>query len=349
MNDSSFCLVLSGGGALGSYEAGVWEALQSSSAPAAEPVRWIASSSVGTVNAALIAGSAPERRRDTLAEYWLAGSAWQAEPLVLSGSLRHASNWLNAAQARLWGSPRHLRPGGSQSFYDLGPTVDFLKRKVDFGRLNSGDVRLTVATVDIESGDPVLFDTARGTHIGIDHLLASCGFFPEFAPVEFAGRLLGDGGLAWNAPVEPVLDELEGEGGTVFVVDLYARDGARPSGIESSLVRKNGLMFGNQTWTRLDLYRRLWQRHGIAGPQILYLSYLPNDDEAGPEASFDFSRASGRDRWQAGMLDAAAALARLDSAHSQGDILTAIRRHNLQERSRPARAQDSVSLKQPAS
>jgi NTE family protein len=128
--------------------------------------------------------------------------------------------------------------------------VDYLRRVVDFGRLNSGELRITVAATYIETGDIVLFDSQRD-RIGLDHLLVSCGFLPKFAPVEIDGRLLGDGGLAANTPVEPVLDESERSDATIFVVDLFARDGPRPTGLESALERKNGLLFGNPTFVRM--------------------------------------------------------------------------------------------------
>jgi NTE family protein len=192
--------------------------------------------------------------------------------------------------------------------------------------LNGGETRFTVATVDLETGDPVIFDTGAGQRIELDHILASAGFIPEFAPVEIGGQLLGDGGLALNAPVEPMLDALEQSGGTILIADLFARDGERPRGLEAALERKNALMFGNQTWCRLDLYRRLWQQNGVAGPIILYLSYRPTRDEAGAEASFDFSRASAEDRWREGSLDADAAIRRLPAVHASGEVLTAIRR-----------------------
>jgi NTE family protein len=167
--------------------------------------------------------------------------------------MRHAVNWLSVAQARFFGSPGHLQTVGARmkftSFYDLAPTVSYLETAVDFGRLNSGDIRLTVAATDLETGDVVFFDTGKGDRIGLDHVLASCGFLPEFAPVEIAGRLLGDGGLALNAPFEPVLDEVEGTDAAVFVVDLFARDGERPGGLESALARKNAILFGNQPGT----------------------------------------------------------------------------------------------------
>jgi NTE family protein len=84
----------------------------------------------------------------------------------------------------------------------------------------------------------------------MDHLLASCGFLPEFAPVEIEDRLLADGGLSWNAPFDPILDEIDGDL-MVYVVDLYARDGRRPQSLEAALERKSDLLFGNQTVLRL--------------------------------------------------------------------------------------------------
>ncbi len=301
---------------MGAYQAGVYEGLQRS----LQNVSWIAGSSVGAINGALIVGVPYEERQNRLGDYWLKGAPWQAEPFLRTGSVRHAFNWLSVAQGRLLGSPRHFRPGGSRSLYDLQPTVDFLRKAVDFGRLNGGDIRFTVAAVDIETGDPVYFDTGKGQKIEIDHILASCGFLPEFAPVELAGRLLGDGGLAVSAPLEPILDEQRR--GTVFVVDLFARDGDRPRGLEASLERKNALLFGNQTYARLDIYRKHWQQTGQAAPTLVYLSYRPVKEEAGAEAPFDFSRISAEDRWREGSLDVLEALKQSAVSPGAGQILT---------------------------
>jgi NTE family protein len=325
---SPACIVFSGGVALGSYQGGAYEVLQ------AQPgltVGWIAGSSAGAINGAMIAGAAPDERLDVLRRYWLEGSGWSLPAAMAAGGWRHAASWMSALQARVLGSPRHVRTIGPRlgfgAFYDLAPTADYLRKVVDFGRLNSGDMRFTIAATDIETGDVVLFDTQRD-RIGLDHLLASCGFLPEFAPVEIGGRLLGDGGLAANAPVEPVLDECEGSDATVFVVDLFARDGPRPRDLASALERKNGLLFGNQTFLRLDAYRRLWKSREPTEPvpTILYLSYRPVAGEAGPEMTFDFSQASAADRWKAGRLDMEDALSRHDRAKADGAVLTAIRR-----------------------
>lgn len=320
-------LVLSGGVALGSYQAGVYEALAQE---AALSPGWIAGSSVGALNGALIAGSIPDQRCEVLRRYWLRGP--ESLNAFSIGPARHALNWISVIQSRLFGAWGHIQTQGPRldfaSFYDLAPTVEFLRRTIDFGRLN-GDLRFTLATTDIESGEAVTFDTGRGDRIGIDHVLASCGFLPEFAPVEIAGRLLGDGGLSMNAPIEPVLDELAGTDGTMIVADLFARDGARPGGLQSALARKNAILFGNQTWYRLEAYRRLLQRDLAGGgraPAILYLSYLPVSGEAGPEAPFDFSLASARDRWAEGFLDGRHAVARAAEARERPGHPVVVRR-----------------------
>ncbi|MCW5734893.1 MAG: patatin-like phospholipase family protein [Enhydrobacter sp.] len=328
----SAALVLAGGVGLGSYQAGACDALLSR--PNAR-IGWIAGSSVGALNGALIAGTEPSRVVEALQVYWLRGSAWGpfGPP---NASLRHAANWMSALHTRLFGSLGRLQALGPRlsfsSFYDLAPTVAFLRRTIDFGRLNGGDIRFTVATVDVESGDVVLFDTGRGHRIEIDHLLASCGFLPEFAPVEIDGRLLGDGGLAVNAPFEPVLDEAEGTVDPVFILDLFARDGRRPTGLESALARKNALVFGNQTWARLEAYRRYWDRLAAQSrPPLFYLSYLPVTGEAGPEMPYDFSVSSAALRWNAGRLDMEEALSRLASARASGAAVTVIRRARSEE------------------
>lgn len=325
--DVSASLVLSGGVALGSYQAGACDALLSR--PNAR-IGWIAGSSVGVLNGALVVGSEPSRVMETLEAYWLRGGAWGSYSPP-NASLRHAANWMSALQTRLFGSLGRLQAMGPRlsfsSFYDLSPTVAFLRRTIDFGRLNGGDIRFTVATTDIESGNVVLFDTGKGDKIEMDHLLASCGFLPEFAPVEIGGRLLGDGGLAVNAPFEPILDEAEGTTDPVFILDLFARDGRRPTGLESALARKNAIVFGNQTWGRLEAYRRFWDRLPAGSrPPIFYLSYLPVEGEAGPEMPYDFSLSSAQNRWSSGRLDMEESLHRLVSARDGSAFVTVIRR-----------------------
>src|SRR4051812_10303139 len=150
-----------------------------------------------------------------------------------------------------------------------------LERLVDFERLNSSDLRVTVATTDLETGEVILFDTAR-ERLGIDHLMASCGMLPEFAPVELVGRLLGDGGLAANAPIEPILASPEDR--LVFVLDLFSRDGGRPRSLAAAVSRKNEIMFGNQTVRLLEFWRNSLDLNN--NKRVIYLSYRAADDEA---------------------------------------------------------------------
>lgn len=156
-------------------------------------------------------------------------------------------------------------------------------------------------------------------------MLASCGFPPEFAPVDIDGRLLGDGGLCANAPIEAVLEEPT-VSLTCLVVDLYARKGKRPTTIEAAFARRSDLLFSNQTWQRLRAYKReialrRTSADSVDSPRILQLSYRAPPEEAGPEKIFDYSRRSVTQRWRAGKTDGAFAMERL-SAMAPGGILS---------------------------
>lgn len=140
--------------------------------------------------------------------------------------------------------------------YDLEPLRKRASELIDFDHLNLGSIRLTVCTTDIITGEMVFFDTSKGDRITIDHLLASCGFVPDFSPVEIGGRMLGDGGLSANAPFEAIAQEQIKQDLTCFVLDLFSRDGAMPATLEQSLARKNDLIFANQTWVQLRSCQR---------------------------------------------------------------------------------------------
>jgi NTE family protein len=313
---NSVALVLSGGLGLGAYQAGAFDALQRDGH---FETNWLAGSSVGAVNGALIAGARPDDRIRALQDFWSAPDFWHwsgpAPPY-----LAHMQNWSWALYTRLFGAAGHFRPrtprafGPFRSLYDLSPMRDRVERLVDFGRLNSQDLRFSVATTDIQTGELIVFDTSRD-RIGVDHLLASCGFLPEFAPVEIGGRLLGDGGLSANAPVELVLQDGTGID-RVFVIDLFARDGPRPASLESALERKMDLLFGNQTLQCLKAYTG----SETARP-VVYLSYRPAPTEAGSEKTFDLSRRSIEGRWASGFSDMSYALERLQGAQLEKLLL----------------------------
>lgn len=302
-------LVFAGGLSLAAYHGGAFEAF----AQRAQPLHWLTGSSAGAITAALIAGNPPPCRIAALREFW---SLTHAEPTW--SPLPHLEGWISAVTAHLIGDPNHFHPRlpalfGFRSLYDLGPMRRRLARLIDFERINGGELRLSIAATDVCSGDPVIFDSHREP-IELDHLLASCGFLPEFAPVAIGARTLVDGGLSLNAPFDPILAE---SGGPLrlFVLDLYARDDQPPASLEAALERKNDLLFGNQTYLRLkDKIRIRALERSAAGAaafqdEITLLSYRAGPNEPGPEKSFNFSRRALAQRWQTGFDDMMAALA----------------------------------------
>jgi NTE family protein len=311
MNDHSLtvAMVFSGGLGLAAYHAGAYQAFATRN----QPLHWVAGSSAGGVTAALIAGNRRDERIERLREFWNRPPLERAVP----DPSRHLSGWIGAIGTRLIGSAGHfhprvpsLNPFRFRSLYDLAPMKERISGLIDFGRLNAGEIRVSIAATDIETGDPVIFDSAK-QHLGIDHILASCGFLPEFAPVEIGGRLLGDGGLSLNAPFDPILEAETGNDLLLYVIDLYARDGARPHSLEAAIERKNDLLFGNQTYIRLKYLaelRKLRRQSASRSPEncgdrIVLLSYRPGSEEPGPEKTFELSRRALAQRWNAGMLD----------------------------------------------
>jgi NTE family protein len=340
-------LVLAGGVALGAYEAGAFAGLEKAGDP---PVKWIAGSSIGAVNAGIIAGNPPEHRLERLRQFWNS-TAFAPMPVTsfwfdtpTSGPMRRAYNWAAVLQGHLFGRPGLFHPrldpsmgigaDDAAGLYDLTPLRKQLAELIDFGRLNNGEVRLSVVATDVVTGEAVVFDTARGARIGPEHLVASSALLPVFAPIEVDGRLLGDGGLTANAPLDVILDERTTEDVVCFVVDLFARDGSRPQSLLDAVARAQDLVFGNQTRRILEGHRR---EHRLRAMIDRLAARLPSEvredpdiapavaegqarativlhlrraavDEIGPGKPFDFSYATLAERWEAGIRDMQTAL-----------------------------------------
>jgi NTE family protein len=300
-------IVFSGGLGLASYHAGVFEEYQRRRLP----LDWVAGSSAGAVTAALIAGNRPQDVLPRLRAFWnMPPSGVQP---VYDHPFNHLNGWLSVAGSHLLGSSGHFRPRvpspiGFPSLYSLDSMKRRLLQLIDFDYLNRGAMRLSVAATDVETGDPIIFESADGP-IGLDHLMASCGFLPEFAPVAIDGRIYVDGGLSLNAPFEPVLQSDANL--KLFVVDLFARDGWPPESLEAAAERKIDLTFSNQTYLRLkpQLELRALKKAGQGcSDDVFYLSYRSGPAEPGPEKSFNFSYDGLARRWREGTLDMAHAL-----------------------------------------
>jgi NTE family protein len=199
--DKKIALVLQGGGALGSYQAGVYEALASSD----YLPDWVAGISIGAINAAIIAGNAPENRLDRLRSFWNGVSAHSTLlPSVLPWSLSIWRQKATALTALLFGQPGFFAPHALRywfssdkfvSYYDTSALKKTLERLVDFDRINNAnDMRLSIGAVNVRTGQFAYFDSAN-ISIGPEHIMASGALPPGFPPIEIDGEYYLDGGL----------------------------------------------------------------------------------------------------------------------------------------------------------
>lgn len=317
-------LIIGGGVALGAYAAGAVAALTE----AGQRCDRIAGSSIGAVTAALIAGGPPEGAASRLCAFWSAVATTRTAPVL--EPWRELWNWASALGSRVAGSgmfvPRTPFDLTSEvpSLYSSAPLAALLARLVDFDALNDGTTQVSVVATDLESGLPVTFDTARGDRIGVEHILASSGMPPEFAPVRIGDRMLGDGGLSLNVPVELLLAGRAPA--QAVVIDLFARDGTIPRTLIAGLERRTDLLFASPTWRALALIEQLASVRGAQeGTQVVVLSYRAPLHEAGSEKLFDYARPTLAERWAAGAQDAAAALELL-AEPVPGFSVTAVRR-----------------------
>jgi NTE family protein len=330
-------LVLQGGGALGAYQAGVFEALSVLNGE----VTWVAGISIGAINAALIAGNPPERRVPRLQEFWRLLSSALPSPLVTpSVHSRESLNEASATQAMLFGvpgffSPRFppapLQPPGSPgaiSYYDTTPLRQTLERLVDFDRINSGGMKLSVGAVNVRTGNFAYFDSSR-QKIDARHIMASGALPPGFAPVEIDGEHYWDGGLVSNTPLQHVLDQPGKKRRVVLQVDLFAARGALPATLADVTEREKDIRFSSRTrlTTTNEMDRQVMAQAAqrlIAklpaalknDPDVLALSKVRRESAVEvvhliyrskhyetQSKDYEFSRLSMQEHWDAGRAD----------------------------------------------
>lgn len=282
-------LVLQGGGALGSYQAGVFEAL----ADAGLEPHWLAGISIGAINAALIAGNPPERRIERLREFWrMASEGPQLDFGLPFAPLRSAQSQINAASALLFGvngmfrprfPPPALQPQGTLdalSYYDTSPLRQTLERLVDFDRINAGDTRFSVGAVHVKTGNFVYFDNRSHT-ITAEHVMASGALPPGLPPVEIDGEFYWDGGLVSNTPLDYVLEQERTRDLLVFQVDLFPARGPMPGNLIEAAERELDIRYSSRT--RFNTDQALRVRRGRKLVRDL-LAQLPADLAQGETA-----------------------------------------------------------------
>jgi NTE family protein len=235
-------LMLQGGGALGSYQVGVYQALAEANCLPS----WICGVSIGAINGAIIAGNAPDKRLAKLQEFW---------SLVTSREVMPAFSGL---MTMMMGQPGFFQPNvvspwfamqGSQaatSYYDTSELHKTLDKLIDFGRLNSGEVRLSVGAVNVGTGDNVFFDTEK-ERLSAEHIMASGALPPALPMVKIGDDYFWDGGIVSNTPLQYLLDEEDDKSQLVFQVELFKAAGAIPQTMQQVETRQKDITYSSRT------------------------------------------------------------------------------------------------------
>jgi NTE family protein len=317
-------LVLSGGNALGAYQAGGYEALHDRGI---EP-DWIAGASAGAINGAIICGNTPDHRITGLQSLWHTANGGSGPEPVPSGVMEEVRRSAAALTTFAAGHPAMFMPRNlfgpwwnpfanpePASLYDATPLVGTIDRLVDFELLNRGAPRFSATAVDIETGEDVCFDT-RTHKLEMAHLRASSALLPIFSPVEVGGRLLGDAGISVNLPLDVVLSEDSERPLLCIALDLLPLRGPRPTSLGETVLRMQDLLFATQSRRALAAWQAIFDERvhrGTAGSvTILHIAYTDQRSEVSGKA-FDFSAQSAAARWRSGRTDVANALSDLES------------------------------------
>jgi NTE family protein len=299
-------LVLGGGGALGAFQAGLYAALDEAGlAP-----DWLAGSSIGAFNAALIAGNPPERRVERLHAFWSLLAQPGLNAAEWGGDARRLRKAAAAVGARLLGRPGMYTPivpqlflaaprSGQPSLYDTAPALDTLRRFVDFDRIAAGQPRLTLNLTDLMSGESVLIDSAT-TRLRPEHALASMGLLPDFPPVEIEGRWFCDGGFSANVPMHAVLDPPPAADLVCVAVDLLGAPGPPVFSVDGMMERSNDLLFANQTRAAVANLEAHYARRTGGGAVALLLVALDGGSERIAQKTWDYGKPSILERWRTG-------------------------------------------------
>jgi NTE family protein len=293
-------LVLQGGGALGAYQAGVFQAIHEANIE----VTWLCGTSIGAINGAIIAGNPPEQRVERLREFWeavtkppitLPNIPWLLDlPWAGNGQARYWTNRISAFATMFHGVPsffslRPFPPVSSEaekpdlvSYYDTSPLKATLGRLVNFDLINSKMKRLSVGTTQIRTGASVYFDNWE-QKITAAHVIASASLPPGFPPTEIDGEYYWDAGLVSNSPMQFVVDNRQRNSALVFQVDLWDANGEVPLDIPSANLRAIEIHSASRISVSLEQYRKMQRfRHALSK----FLDQLPEHCHDDPEVKF---------------------------------------------------------------
>jgi NTE family protein len=330
-------LVLQGGGALGAYHIGAYQALQEAGL---EP-DWISGISIGAINASIIAGSRPEERLDKLNQLWMDISRPDVFGEMLQGQALRMSNQVSAATSILFGQPNFWFtrfpspvffseiPTEYASYCDTAPMLETLKRLVDFNLLNKGAIRLSLGATKVNTGELVFFDNTRDK-IGPQHILASGSLPPGFPATRVDNELYWDGGCVSNTPLDAIYEDHTRDNILVFMIDLWGALGEPPMNMDEVNWRQKQIQYASRTshsihtWaTQHNLTRKLMRmgqlpetkkifnltevpdeilKRSEKNVDIVQVIYHPASDQISLSDT-EFSRSSIRARTDAGFQD----------------------------------------------
>jgi NTE family protein len=335
-------LVLQGGGALGAYQVGVYEALHEAGI---EP-DWVIGTSIGAINAGLIAGNAPEKRLERLRDFWKRVEQDSgADPLrFLTGLSNLSANVVTVTR----GIPAFFSPNpvawiSSQAplgienaaYYTTAPLRETLSELIDLDHCREHRIRLTVGAVNARTGEMRYFDS-RDETLGVDHVLASGALPPAFPAVRIDGDPYWDGGIYSNTPIEAVLDDRPRLDSVIFTVNMWNPDGPEPESLWQVMGRTKDIQYASRATSHIARQKQIHHLRHI----IRELSKeLPEKARGTPRAKelaswgcgttmhvarlvapklegedhtkdIDFTSAGIRARWQAGYADTRRMIAR---------------------------------------
>ena len=327
-------LVLQGGGALGAYQVGVYQALHEAGV---EP-DWVIGTSIGAINAGIIAGSKPDARMDRLTEFWRRvehGHFFESIlPTQIAAALRNMTTIVGGLPAFFAPNPmaflnQHATLGAEAAgYYSVDPMRETLADLIDFDEVNRGPVRLTVGASRVTSSEMVYFDS-RDMPLDLRHVMASGALPPAFPAVRIDGELYWDGGILSNTPVEVVFDDKPRRDSMVYAVHIWNPHGPEPETIWEVMNRQKDVQYSSRSASHIKRQRQLHRlRHVITELSAL----LPADQRQTPEVAelaaygcptrmhvirllapaldcedhskdIDFSPSGIRARWDAGYAD----------------------------------------------
>jgi NTE family protein len=283
-------LVLQGGGALGAYQVGVYEALHE----AGVDPDWVIGTSIGAINGAIIAGNPAEKRLAKLTQFWdlmqvrhgNGIGAWLAAmmPAMAKDFANHGiyAGGINGFFApnpqAAWGVNTPL---GAElaAFYSTAPLQNTLLELTDFDYINANHGRLTLGAVNVKSGEMHYFDS-RDQALGVKHVMASGALPPAFPAVRIDGETYWDGGIYSNTPIEVVLDDKPRRNSLIFSANVWHPTGPEPDTISQVLGRQKDIQYASRVRSHVQRQQQIHRmRHIIRD----LAQYVPEARRGDPE------------------------------------------------------------------